>query len=316
MPPYSYHALTVALCTATTAHWLLGPLPSHTTSSLTQVPQTSGSLPRHALRVAAISRLSIRLLLPRSIAVPRRSRSLTAVVKPADHLQRMSSKWLASRSIARSLVSSLNHFSCLLSVTIPSAVCNEISSGLLSAPVSGLMGLAWQALASSRAVPFWQSLYQGNVLDEPLMAFYLTRFQNDTNAASEEPGGVFTLGLSKHPSAMLLGLLFMAGTTNTSLYTGQIDYQSIPSDAILYWTLPLTSLTVNSASITLPSGSSSYAAIDTGTTLIGGPAAQVAALYAQIPNSAAASGNYQGYYTYRTLLHLSPPGGIFCYWVY
>jgi cathepsin D len=59
------------------------------------------------------------------------------------------------------------------------------------------MGLGWQSLSSSGAVPFWQSLYQANALDEPLMAFYLTRFVNQTNAQDLEPGGVFTLGLSK-----------------------------------------------------------------------------------------------------------------------
>jgi cathepsin D len=90
----------------------------------------------------------------------------------------------------------------------------------------------------------------------------------------------------------------MTGSTNTSLYTGQIEYLDIPSGAVSYWTLPLTNLTVNSNSVSLPSGSSSYVAIDTGTTLIGGPASQVASLYASIPNSAAGTGNYEGYYTY------------------
>ena len=59
------------------------------------------------------------------------------------------------------------------------------------------MGLGWQALSSSGSVPFWQSLFQANALDEPLMAFYLTRFLNETSASDLEPGGVFTLGLSK-----------------------------------------------------------------------------------------------------------------------
>ena len=63
--------------------------------------------------------------------------------------------------------------------------------------VSGLMGLGWQALSSSGAKPLWQALYEDNVLDEPLMAFYLTRFQNVSKAQSQEPGGVFTIGLSK-----------------------------------------------------------------------------------------------------------------------
>ena len=58
-------------------------------------------------------------------------------------------------------------------------------------------------------------------------------------------------------------------------------------------------LTVNGASVTLNSGSASYAAIDTGTTLVGGPPDAIAALYAQIPGSAALTGPNAGYYTYR-----------------
>jgi hypothetical protein len=94
----------------------------------------------------------------------------------------------------------------------------------------------------------------------------------------------------------------MTGSTNSSLYTGQIDYQDIPSNFISYWTLAIKNLTVNSNSVSVPSGQSSYAAIDTGTTLIGGPAAQVASVYAQIPNAVAGTGNYEGYYLYRALL--------------
>lgn len=163
------------------------------------------------------------------------------------------------------------------------ALIDQLTDGLVTSPVSGILGLGWQALASSGATPFWQSLYEGNAWDEPLMGFYLTRFQNASRGSSEEPGGVFTMG-----------------TTNTSLYTGQIDYQNVQSlqNVLSYWTLPLTSLTVNSGSVTLPSGSSSLAAIDTGTTLIGGPAEQVAALYALIPGSSAGTGNLEGYYVY------------------
>ncbi|KAI0272749.1 aspartic peptidase domain-containing protein [Gloeopeniophorella convolvens] len=151
-------------------------------------------------------------------------------------------------------------------------LCDEVSSGLLNAPVSGLMGLAWQSLSASGSTPFWQSLFEGGVWDEPLMAFHLTRFLNESNTQELEPGGIFTMG-----------------TTNTSLYTGEIDYQSVPSDAVVYWTLPMTSLLVNSNAVSLPSGSASYAAIDTGTTLIGGPSDQVSALYAQIPGAQAGS---------------------------
>ena len=46
-----------------------------------------------------------------------------------------------------------------------------------------------------------------------------------------------------------------------------------------YWTLAIKNLTVNSNSISLPTSQSSYAVIDTEITLIGGPAAQVAAVF-------------------------------------
>ena len=59
---------------------------------------------------------------------------------------------------------------------------------------------------------------------------------------------------------------------------------------------------MNGNSVTLPSGSGSYAAIDTGTTLVGGPPAIIDAIYAQIPGSQALTGDNEGYYTYRELL--------------
>jgi cathepsin D len=113
------------------------------------------------------------------------------------------------------------------------------------------------------------------------MAFFLTRYQNATSARTLEPGGSFTMGF-----------------TDSTLFTGDIEYVDIPSSSVAYWTLPMTDLTVQGNSVSLPSGSSSYAVIDTGTTLVGGPAAQIAALYAQIPGSTAGTGDYQGYYMY------------------
>ena len=54
-------------------------------------------------------------------------------------------------------------------------VCNQVSQNLLSPPVSGLLGLAFQSIASSRAMPFWQTLVSGGAWDSPLMGFHLTR---------------------------------------------------------------------------------------------------------------------------------------------
>ncbi|RDX49668.1 acid protease [Lentinus brumalis] len=161
-------------------------------------------------------------------------------------------------------------------------VVTQISNNLLTSPVSGLMGLGFKSISSSGATPLWQALAESSgTLDQPLMAFQLTRFVDVQNAQVLEPGGTFNLG-----------------AVNTSLYTGDIDYQPIPEGQEGYWIQELTGLTVNGQSVSLDAGSASYAAIDTGTTLVGGPADSIAALYAQIPGSEALTGDNAGYYTY------------------
>lgn len=56
------------------------------------------------------------------------------------------------------------------------AACDQITTGLLSSPVSGLLGLAWQSIAASGATPFWQALVAGGSWDDPVMSFVLTRY--------------------------------------------------------------------------------------------------------------------------------------------
>jgi cathepsin D len=63
--------------------------------------------------------------------------------------------------------------------------------------------------------------------------------------------------------------------------------------------LSFTAITVQGNPIALPEGSTSFSAIDTGTTLVGGPSDAISAIYAQIPNSVEGTGNYEGYYMYR-----------------
>jgi hypothetical protein len=55
------------------------------------------------------------------------------------------------------------------------AICDQVSSGLLSEPVSGLLGLGFQTIASSKASPFWETLVSESAWDSPVMAFQLTR---------------------------------------------------------------------------------------------------------------------------------------------
>ncbi|KAG2121887.1 acid protease [Suillus clintonianus] len=161
------------------------------------------------------------------------------------------------------------------------AVVTSTSVNFLQNPITGIFGLAWESLAASGAMPFWQALASNGQWSQPLMAFQLTRFLNDSQAGELEPGGSLTMGYA-----------------NQSLYTGAIDYKNLPNGQASYWLQQITSMTVQGKSIPLPSGSASYAAIDTGTTLVAGPAAGIAAIYAQIPGSQPGTGSWEGFYSY------------------
>ncbi|KAJ7257963.1 aspartic peptidase domain-containing protein [Mycena haematopus] len=144
----------------------------------------------------------------------------------------------------------------------------SVANGLIAGSVSGMMGLAFSAISTTKTVPFWQGLISSNQLAAPEMAFWLTRFL-DTNFQEEEPGGSFTLG-----------------GTNSSLYQGDIEFLPLagsPSQPT-YWLLDVSAVTVQGQSLNV-SSETTLAAIDTGTTLIGGPAIDVRNLWSQIPDS-------------------------------
>ncbi|KAK0462521.1 aspartyl protease [Desarmillaria tabescens] len=157
---------------------------------------------------------------------------------------------------------------------------DQTTSSLLSGSVSGIMGLAFEQIASTQATPFWQALVNGNKLTSPEMSFWLARHRGETNVQSEESGGVFTLG-----------------GTNSTLFTGDIEFLNMPASAS-FWLLELQALTVQGKSVALTtSGTTALSAIDTGTTLIGGPSEDVAAIWAQVEGAQQARGQ-QGLYTF------------------
>lgn len=51
---------------------------------------------------------------------------------------------------------------------------------------TGILGLGWQAIASSTAIPFVQALYNSNVLSQPMFAMALAR----TLSGDVQPGGL------------------------------------------------------------------------------------------------------------------------------
>ena len=62
--------------------------------------------------------------------------------------------------------------------TVPNqsfGVCNTVSTNLLTGPVSGLLGLGFQPIASSKAMPFWETLVSSGAWDTPVMGVQLTR---------------------------------------------------------------------------------------------------------------------------------------------
>ena len=65
-------------------------------------------------------------------------------------------------------------------MTISSGLCGQISDSLLTQPLSGLMGLAWQALLSSGAMPFWQAQVRGQRVRWATHTLFLPHFQDET----------------------------------------------------------------------------------------------------------------------------------------
>ncbi|BGP13053.1 hypothetical protein JCM10213_000942 [Rhodosporidiobolus nylandii] len=169
------------------------------------------------------------------------------------------------------------------------ALVEEVSEGLLSGEISGLMGLGWQPLAASRVTPFWQNLYAASALPFPGFGVSLSRFIDVPDASAIEPGGSLTFGY-----------------LNASLYAGEINYVPIPAGAESYWVVRMDQVAVNGTNVTAwGRNDAEMVAIDTGTTLIGGSAASVRAVYAQVEGARAATGAYSGYYSYPCDVNVS-----------
>ncbi|KAG8906380.1 hypothetical protein FRC01_008037, partial [Tulasnella sp. 417] len=112
----------------------------------------------------------------------------------------------------------------------------------------------------------------------PLFAVAISRQVTNPAPLASEPGGSFTIG-----------------AVDPSLFTGEIDYIDIPNGWNTWWLSPLTGITIGGSVLQI---GTQLAAIDTGTTLIGGPTNVVEAIYAQIPGVERGTGDSAGYYFY------------------
>jgi cathepsin D len=80
---------------------------------------------------------------------------------------------------------------------------------------------------------------------------------------------------------------------NETLYSGNITYHDVTDET--YWLIEQNGFMIDG--VLVEGTGSTKVAIDTGTSLLGGPADGVAAVFAQIPGSAP-SETYKGYYEY------------------
>lgn len=157
----------------------------------------------------------------------------------------------------------------------------RLSDGLIDGSVSGLLGLAFQNLAQTGAVPFWQALINDNQLSSPEMSFHLER----SSKTSDQPGGTFTLG-----------------GTDSAAITGDIEFHNLASvdGGPQFWMLQVSGVKAQGKSVKISTGNAAFAAIDTGTTALGGPSADVAAIWAAVPGSGPITDAElpQGYFQY------------------
>ncbi|KAI0032714.1 aspartic peptidase domain-containing protein [Vararia minispora EC-137] len=164
---------------------------------------------------------------------------------------------------------------------------SDMTSGLVDGKLAGIMGLAFDSLAASGATPFWETLVQGNQLSSPEFGFFLTRFLDTATSTQEtDPGGVFTLGGS-----------------NSTFFTGNIEFINLPGSTQSFWLQQVSSLSLNGNSVAL--GSSNLAAIDTGTTLLGGPTTAVQNFWQQVNGAQALTGQSQGFWAFPCQTNLS-----------
>ncbi|KAM0755171.1 acid protease [Meredithblackwellia eburnea MCA 4105] len=144
--------------------------------------------------------------------------------------------------------------------------CDNISSIATSSDQVGLLGLAWQTIATSKAVPFVQALWQNGSLSNPVFGFGLRSLvsQDVPSIRSVVAGGIMTVG-----------------DVNSTLYSGDLNWHTL-SDSGSYWAIPVDNVTIGGTSIQM---SVEDAIIDTGTNSIALPSAVAQAIYALIPNS-------------------------------
>ncbi|KAI0630205.1 protease [Trametes polyzona] len=128
---------------------------------------------------------------------------------------------------------------------------NTLSAMFGNEALDGILGMAFPSLSNLRQSPFF----------------------NSAKSQGAVKNGVFAFKLAKSGSELYLG------GTDTSLYTGSIEYHGVTGSG--FWQIANAKLSLGSKSVQ----SNFQTIIDSGTTIIYGPPSQVANFYKSIPGS-------------------------------
>ena len=154
------------------------------------------------------------------------------------------------------------------------AMANQVSDAFSDQPISGLFGFAFGALSGTGSTPFFESLIAQGTLtgSQQYFSVFLNRASLSTTNGAQVTGGELCLGCM-----------------DSTKYTGTINYVPVASEG--YWTVQADAVSLNGASV---AGSSFYAALDTGSSIITLPTATAKLLYKALGATAASSDD--GYY--------------------
>jgi len=111
----------------------------------------------------------------------------------------------------------------------------------------GILGMAWQSISVDNITTVWENMLMEGSIQDPVFAFYLS--DSGTSAGELVFGGI-----------------------DNSHFTGQLEWVPLISET--YWEVRLEGITINGKSVT----TSKQAVIDSGTSTLAGPTAEVKAI--------------------------------------
>ncbi|KAJ7064321.1 aspartic peptidase A1, partial [Mycena amicta] len=170
------------------------------------------------------------------------------------------------------------------------SLSDGISTSTSPLPVSGLLGLAFGGVSglATTLTPFWKTVADSGQMESPEISLYFARALATATGQQEAPGGTLTFG-----------------GTNTSLYSGDIEFLNLTGKAGTYWSLDVVSVSVQGTHF-LANTTTHRATFDSGASAIGGPLFDVAKIWAAVPGSNTIP-SQSGFYSYpcNTTLNIS-----------